>query len=54
MVTELTAEQAYKVCDADNIGCDSSQELTTAGDDRRSGSRHSRHAVWTGYQGEGL
>ena len=28
MVIELTAEQAYKVCDADKIGCDSSQELT--------------------------
>lgn len=28
MVTELTAEQAYKKCDAENIGCDSSQELT--------------------------
>jgi lon-related putative ATP-dependent protease len=28
MVTELTAEKAYKVCGSDNIGCDSSQELT--------------------------
>jgi lon-related putative ATP-dependent protease len=28
MVTELTADQAYKVCGSDNIGCDSSQELT--------------------------
>ena len=28
MVTELTADKAYKVCGAENIGCDSSQELT--------------------------
>lgn len=28
MVNELTADQAYKVCGSDNIGCDSSQELT--------------------------
>src|SRR4030043_1948184 len=28
MVTELTAGKAYKVCGSDNIGCDSSQELT--------------------------
>ncbi len=38
MVTELTAEQAYKSCDAENIGCDSSQELspleTIVGQDR--------------------
>ena len=38
MVTELTAEKAYKVCGSDNIGCDSSQELsaleTIVGQDR--------------------
>ncbi len=28
MVTELTADQAYKVCGPENVGCDSSQELT--------------------------
>jgi lon-related putative ATP-dependent protease len=28
MITELTADQAYKVCGADNIGCESSLELT--------------------------
>ncbi len=28
MITELTADKAYKVCGSDNIGCDSSQELT--------------------------
>ena len=28
MVTELTAEKAYKVCGLDDIGCDSTQELT--------------------------
>lgn len=28
MVTELTAENVYKVCGSDNINCDSSQELT--------------------------
>ncbi len=28
MVNELTAEQAYKTCGSENIGCDSSQELT--------------------------
>jgi lon-related putative ATP-dependent protease len=27
MVTELTAEKAYKECGSDNVGCDSSQEL---------------------------
>jgi lon-related putative ATP-dependent protease len=38
MVTELTADKAYKLCDADSIGCDSSQELspleTIVGQDR--------------------
>ncbi len=38
MVKELTADQAYKVCGPDNIGCDSSQELspleTIVGQDR--------------------
>ena len=28
MVSELTADQAYKVCGPENVGCDSSQELT--------------------------
>ncbi len=28
MVTELSADQAYKVCGPENVGCDSSQELT--------------------------
>ena len=28
MITELTAENVYKVCGSDNINCDSSQELT--------------------------
>jgi lon-related putative ATP-dependent protease len=28
MVTEITAENAYKVCGSDNISCDSSEELT--------------------------
>ena len=28
MVNEITAEKAYKVCEPDNIGCDSSLELT--------------------------
>jgi lon-related putative ATP-dependent protease len=28
MVTELTADKAFKVCGSENIGCDSSQELT--------------------------
>ena len=28
MVNELSAEKAYKACGSDNIGCDSSQELT--------------------------
>jgi predicted ATPase with chaperone activity len=27
MVTELPVEKAYKECGADNVGCDSSQEL---------------------------
>ncbi|NJD59270.1 MAG: ATP-dependent protease, partial [Anaerolineae bacterium] len=38
MVNELKAEQAYKVCGKENIGCDSSQELspleTIVGQDR--------------------
>jgi lon-related putative ATP-dependent protease len=38
MVTELTADQAYKVCGPENVGCDSSQELsaleTIVGQDR--------------------
>lgn len=38
MVKELTPEQAYKVCGPENIGCDSSQELspleTIVGQDR--------------------
>src|SRR4030042_397348 len=38
MVTEITAEKAYKVCGSDNIDCDSSQELsaleTIVGQDR--------------------
>ncbi len=28
MVTELSAEQAFKVCGPENVGCDSSEELT--------------------------
>src|SRR5512136_1345968 len=28
MVTQLTAENAYKVCNPDDVGCDTSQELT--------------------------
>ena len=38
MVTELTADQAYKVCGPENVGCDSSEELsaleTIVGQDR--------------------
>jgi lon-related putative ATP-dependent protease len=38
MVTELTAEQAYKTCGPENVGCDSSEELnaleTIVGQDR--------------------
>lgn len=38
MVTELTAEQAYKVCGPENVGCDSTEELnaleTIVGQDR--------------------
>jgi lon-related putative ATP-dependent protease len=38
MVTELTVEQAYKICGPENVGCDSSQELspleTIVGQDR--------------------
>jgi lon-related putative ATP-dependent protease len=38
MVTELTADQAYKVCGHENVGCDSSSELsaleTIVGQDR--------------------
>lgn len=38
MVTELTADQAYKNCGPENVGCDSSQELsaleTIVGQDR--------------------
>jgi lon-related putative ATP-dependent protease len=28
MITELTPDKAYKICESDDIGCDSSQELT--------------------------
>jgi lon-related putative ATP-dependent protease len=28
MVTELTADKVYKLCDPDDLGCDTSQELT--------------------------
>jgi lon-related putative ATP-dependent protease len=28
MVTELTADKVYKTCDSDDLGCDTSQELT--------------------------
>jgi hypothetical protein len=28
MVTELTTDRVYKICEPDDLGCDTSQELT--------------------------